>query len=300
MKTALSPEATARIERVERYLPDSDAFRARFGVKPDHETLTELGAWYQPPRWAAGAVGVIDACFLFDVVACVRPERVLELGVASGGSTSVLLRAMDAAGLELACGDARPAIRSFDLHPMCYSDRTKPVGSAVFEMAPQLARGVEVRSGLTSVELGPALAGENFPLAFIDANHQHPWPTLDLLALLPSLAPGAWVVLHDIDLPAAAARYERTHNTKVHWHDHGAKHLFDAWPFEKIRGEGEADNIGILRMPEPTPNLNALRLALSASINKPWETDPGERGRAILTGDRIENGENERHGGPRR
>ncbi|TVS06805.1 MAG: class I SAM-dependent methyltransferase [Phycisphaerales bacterium] len=290
MKTALSTTAQARMQRVKAYLPESDRFRERFGLKPDHEALIELGAWYQPPAWAAGAVGVIDACFLFDAVACLRPAKILELGVASGGSTSVLLRAMHHAGLALIDDDERPAVRSFDLHPMCYSDRSKPVGSAVFEMAPDLAHGVEVRSGVTSLDLNPTLAGENFPLAFIDANHQHPWPTLDILALLPALAPGAWVVLHDIDLPAAAERYERTHNTKVHWHDHGAKHLFDAWPFEKIRGDAEADNIGLVRLPDPAPTLAELRLALAPSINKPWETDPGERGRSILTGSPSEGG----------
>lgn len=284
MNAALSDASRSRVARVEAYLPLSAAFRDRFGVAPDPDALVELGAWYEPPKWAAGAVGVIDACFLFDVVACLRPAKILELGVASGGSTSVLLRAMHHARLALTDDDARPAVRSFDLHPMCYSDRSKPVGSAVVEMAPELAHGVEVRSGLTSVELGPTLVSERFPLAFIDANHQHPWPTLDILSLLPALEAGAWVVLHDIDLPAAAERYERTHNTKVHWHDHGAKHLFDAWPFQKIRGEGEADNIGLVRLPDPAPSQSELRLALAGAINKAWETDPGEPGREILTG----------------
>ena len=36
-------------------------------------------------------------------------------------------------------------------------------------------------------------------LAFIDANHKHPWTAIDFLLLLPLIREGGVVVLHDMD-----------------------------------------------------------------------------------------------------
>ena len=94
-------------------------------------------------------------------------------------------------------------------------------------------------------------------------------PIADILALQPALRPGAWVVIHDVNLPRVAREHEQRTGTKVDWHQSGVERLLAHWPYEKIAGEGGAFNIGAIRMP--------LSGRLSAADFKdltdlPWET----------------------------
>jgi len=233
------------------------------------------------PSWAGGAIGVLDACFLYDLIAALRPTHLIEIGTASGGSTATMLRALHDHDIPLT--DAQgPTLRSFDLHPFCFSARTKPVGAAIHELVLHLAHGVSFTTGATSLDAGRTLAGFNAQLAFIDAEHRHPWPTIDLLALLPAMAPGAWVVLHDIDLPAAASRYEAAHSTRVDWHHAGAQWLYEAWPFEKLAGLGKASNIGAIALPDQPLTRAQWRSELAEVLARPFEVTPPPDAAALL------------------
>ena len=102
-----------------------------------------------------------------------------------------------------------------------------------------------------------------YDLAFIDGDHRHPWPLLDLLHLAPVLAAGAWVALHDVALarilPSCASR--------------GAEWLFDLWPGEKLAGTGDAENIGAVRLPVALAEL--LPMAVQLIERATWEAQPG-------------------------
>lgn len=276
-------QADRRVAMLDGYRQTHDAIRARCGRGADPAALTALARDYAMPDWSAGAVGVLDACFLYDLITAVRPTRVIEVGTASGGSTATILRALHESAIPLT-DDQGPVVRSYDLHPYCFSDRTRPVGSAVGELTPQLAHGVRFTTG-TSLDAGRDLAGFDAQLAFIDAEHRHPWPTIDLLAILPALAPGAWVVLHDIDLPAAAKRYEQAHSTAVDWHHAGAQWLFKAWPDDSLAGRSGARNIGALALPDHPITRAHLRAQLADAIARPYEIDPPPQARALLLAD---------------
>lgn len=253
--------------------------RERFGLGLDERALRRVAERYAPPAWAVGCIGVVDAMFLYDMVAGVRPHQMIEVGVAGGGSTSLLLVALADCGRAMVDGRGRAALQSFDLHPWCYFDRRRAVGSAVEEMAPELRAGLQLHVGMVAADAGRLLADDPVALAFIDADHRHPCPTADLLHLLPALAPGAWVVLHDIDLPAAAARYESAHGVEVEWHQAGAQLLYEFWPYEKFRGTGDGANIGAIRIPTARP-VNAP--ILRDLIDRPWETTPDGASRRVL------------------
>ena len=83
---------------------------------------------------------------------------------------------------------------------------------------------------------------------FIDANHNHPWPSLDLMASLDSLSVGAIVVLHDINLPLIHPQFPA-------W---GVKHLFDDLDVarETSQDDRELPNTGSITVPE---NKHLLR-----------------------------------------
>ena len=62
---------------------------------------------------------------------------------------------------------------------------------------------------------------------------------------------GAWILMHDIDLPAsidrALARGEKIDFERCF----GAKYVFDCWPEAKIR----SGNIGVIRIPRNRRSL---------------------------------------------
>jgi len=255
---------------------------AHFNIAPCEARLSQTLDNSRLPEWAQGGVSRTDASFLFDLVRAVDPRLILELGVAAGGSSLVMLRTLEAIGRPITDGEGEPVIRAFDLHPFCYCARTKPIGSGMLEAAPALARGVRFTPRTTSLDLPAVFESASVDLAFIDADHRHPWPTVDLLAMLPTLRPGAWVALHDIELPEIARRHEARTGEAVNWHEHGARLLFNAWPFEKIRSSDDPSNIGALRVDDPTTVVRRWGAGLRDLLNAPWETEPGERARAML------------------
>lgn len=279
-----TPDREQRERTLADFLPAHHRIRHRFGLPPDPDALARFAAWYTPPEDARGAVLLDDALFLFDMVQCLRPLRMVELGTASGVSTAVLLKSMAAAhGRDSAA--AGWSVPTYDLLSHCYWDADVPIGYAVRIMTPELAdRAIFHAPGIASDiarDFGPSGAGP-LPLLFIDACHKHPYPVGDLIGVLPALAAGAWVILHDINLPARAAAYEQRTGEKVHWGERGAKLLFDHWPYEKLSGCGSIPNIGAIRLPARTSGIDFDPSILAPLIAQAWETDPDDATRQRL------------------
>lgn len=286
MTTAAMTAAERRYLDLLELEPAQGHVRRRLGLaESDPAALRRVAELYEAPAWSKGCVSRFDAMFLYDMVRGVRPRRVVEVGVASGGSTATILAALADAGVPLVDERGEAAVQGFDVLAHCYFDPSRPVGSAVREMAPGLEHGVRVHTGRTAVDAGRMLAGQGVGLAFIDADHRHPCASADLLALVPALAPGAWVVLHDIMLDEATRRWaKKSGKMAADGGQHGAQWLFEGWPFEKIRGGGDAErvgagNIGAVRLPED----RAVTAAdLRHVIDRAWETQPEKRAAGLL------------------
>lgn len=243
--------------------------RARMGRPVDEASIRRMPERYRPPEWVSGFISLDDAVFLYDMARCVEPDRILEIGTASGVSAAVLLMALSDIGRGMRDESGTPRLYTYDISPWCYFDTSRPVGSAVDDMVPQLAGGVIVRTKAGAATAGREFADRPVDFAFLDANHCHPYPIADILALQPALKPGAWVVIHDVNLPRVAREHEERTGVKVNWHQAGVEQLLAHWPHEKIAGESGAFNIGAIRMP-----LSG-RLAVQdfkALIDLPWET----------------------------
>lgn len=266
-------DAAGRLERLTASPETHRAVRAHFGRTADADAVRRVADRYDPPAWTQGKIGLGDALFLYDLVRCIEPARIIELGTASGASSALLLLALHDLGRPLRdeCNEAR--LHSFDISPWCYFDKDRPVGSAVMEMTPELRHGLKLHPFERAPDAARLFAPNPVPFAFLDANHCHPWPIADVLALQPALAPGAWVAVHDIELPRMARGYEEATGQKVDWHQKGVQVLFEHWPFEKIRGVGEAFNIGAIRMPEKRI-LTAEDFR--GALDIPWESAPSD------------------------
>ncbi|WP_231123647.1 class I SAM-dependent methyltransferase [Nocardioides sambongensis] len=79
-----------------------------------------------------------------------------------------------------------------------FGDPTEANGFLIEQIYPVGAVRVDQRPFTTTLDL-PEL-GEHFDMAFVDANHQHPFPTLDTLLIRPFLQGSSIVLHHDLKL----------------------------------------------------------------------------------------------------
>ena len=261
--------AHARVQHVLLYRPSPPApeattdvrLRNRFGEAPVDRA--GLDAMYQPPAWATGYVSGADAAFLAHMVAAHRPRTVVELGVASGASSAVLLQALDQL-----TGDGPRTLYSCDVRPTCYFNDAYATGQACIDMYPAPQALWHQAFTTDARKLAQVLPPEGVDLTFIDANHSHPWPLLDLLHATAFARPGSWVILHDIELPVQHPEHQV----------YGPRWLFQAWPFNKVKGLGPWTSIGAVQLPDDLALLTPLALAL---LERPWEQPPSAEHTAL-------------------
>lgn len=166
---------------------------------------------------AIGSITKDQAEFICDVISRQKPETVVEVGVASGRSSAVM-------GLCLS-ENGRGKLHGFDFSDAYYGDQNLPVGFLINEvMEPAEQLHVEININSFSFEVGKKLQGAKIDVAFIDANHQHPWPTLDSIALLPFLSEDAIVLHHDLRLFA----------NPDYQHGVGPKFVYDNVPRDRV------------------------------------------------------------------
>lgn len=145
--------------------------------------------------WTDGhyAVDGSDLSLLNMCMAAARPDLVIEIGTATGLSTAALAVLQDHHGIA-------GHVRSYDLRDVLWFDESRAVGDLVPQVAGPLAERVHIRTGVTALDVAGDVEVGTAGLAFIDASHQHPWPLLDTLLILPLMAPRAPIVHHDLQL----------------------------------------------------------------------------------------------------
>ena len=211
-------------------------------------------------RTEPGGIGVDDAGFLLSLLETSNPAHVLEIGVASGKSTLMLLRMLEKTS-------PKTTLVSVDLAAEYFADKSKPVGYLVTEnyQTPPANWRLLTQVGAMNFASHPEILrldqNSRYGFVFIDANHAHPWPTLDALCVLPFCVPGAWIAFHDINLPL------------IWWvGDYpcfGAVHVVQNWPLDVvISDETPIPNIGAIRLSD-TANHDAARLI--AALEQPWD-----------------------------
>jgi len=215
-------------------------------------------------RNCSGAIGMGDLLFLHAFVSVVAPDRVVEIGTLSGFSAAVIA---DAVAQHQRPESESVLVDTIDLSQRCLTDPTKPVGFVIPQLVPHLSSRIRVHGGQDAGYLEQIARAGELQLVFIDADHQHPRPTLDLIRVSRFVRPGGWVVVHDIDLGSLAERMRAAGVAVEHGAPSGAQWLFEAWPFEKISG----GNIGALRLPSKVRNLVPFALAM---LRIPSELEP--------------------------
>jgi predicted O-methyltransferase YrrM len=186
----------------------------------------------------------------------------VEVGTASGFSTGLLCHALDFVRQSGRIGDDFRVV-TYDIDTEFYANREKASGDAAREQLPrELLEHVIFRAPATVADFARDFDPGEIRLLFIDADHRHPWPTLDLLGALDYLAPGAVVILHDINLPLIHQEFQA-------W---GVKRLFDALDVVKdIAEDPRRPNIGSVTIPGAKDTLRDQLLQILYA--HPWEVD---------------------------
>jgi predicted O-methyltransferase YrrM len=213
------------------------------------------------PEWVTGSLSYEDARFLFQRALEKAPERVVEIGTASGFSTAVLAHALRFAATAALIGP-RFEVVSYDISPVLYYDSTREVGDAARGMLPdELLEHVVFRNPAMAINVREYHGRDSIEFLFLDAHHGHPWPTLDLLATLDQLRAGGVVVMHDINLPVVSPEFSA-------W---GVKYAFDDLDLDKEVDESDFSNIGSFVVPRNKARLRDQLLTILYDYR--WETE---------------------------
>jgi predicted O-methyltransferase YrrM len=194
-----------------------------------------------------GGIGSRDYFFLTCLVSILAPHRVIEIGTLTGFSAAII-----AAAIYHQHGD-RPdvTVETIDSQTHCIIDTTRPIGFEMPDLIPDLVSSVRIHTGRESDFAREIAAPGEFGLAFIDADHRHPWPLLDVLRLAPYIQSGGWILLHDIQLGTYGETERDAGRELEGGTPFGAEWLFERWPFRKIR----SFHIGAIELP---PRKDAL------------------------------------------
>jgi hypothetical protein len=157
-----------------------------------------------------GSVTPEEVDWLQQLIVRHRPRSVLEVGTASGLTTGLLAALLDEHG-----GDR---VVTIDHDNTFFGDPTKENGFLIPQVYP--SGRVEVDRRPFTLSSSVPGSGDRFDMAFVDANHQHPWPLIDTLCVLPALE-GPRVLVHD-DL---TIYLDQDKGRGI-----GPKHLFDQFP----------------------------------------------------------------------
>ena len=119
----------------------------------------------------------------------VQPQKVLEVGVAAGGTTAVMLKALSLLGSEA-------VLHSVDLNADYYANPALETGYMAKSLPEEARQAWRLHTGGTAGAFLDSI-GPGIDLVVLDTAHVLPGELLDFLAVLPYLADGAMVVLHD-------------------------------------------------------------------------------------------------------
>lgn len=175
--------------------------------------------------------------FLCGLIKESNPEKIVEIGVAAGGTTSVVMNCVSILGMNT-------EIYSLDLNTELYYDKSKNTGYLAAECNQILTEKVKhhLYTGGISVEFLEKI-GEGIDFLILDTAHIMPGELLDFLACLPYLKSDAVVVLHDIV----------SYHTGSDSEGFATQLLFDVVSADKVIG---VDDEGMFAY----PNIGAFRI----------------------------------------
>lgn len=157
----------------------------------------EVDLWYEPTKKMREDVNYVcemteyEHAFLSGLLREHKPKKILEVGVAEGGTTALILNVLNSFkyGYEMF---------SVDLCEKYYRDANKTTGFYVDELKIDRANHKFLLGESVADEIG--IIGDKVDFVIIDTTHCMPGEVLDFLTIYPFLSENAVVILHDVNL----------------------------------------------------------------------------------------------------
>jgi predicted O-methyltransferase YrrM len=242
-------------------LADFDSAYARLatmlgktGKTPSAGELTFLESIGKRRIYYPGTIGPTDYLFLTAFISILEPQRVVEIGTLTGFSAGVI-----AAALARRHGSAGASwVDTIDISVQCVIDRTRPSGFEIPETFPELVPLIRLHVPRDATVVLQIAKRDELEVTFIDADHRHPVPLLDLLRVAPCVRSGGWIVLHDVQWGTIGRKAAEAGESLRGGSSYGAEWLFERWPFRKISG----GNIGAVQLPGEKSKLIPFALRM--------------------------------------
>jgi hypothetical protein len=136
-----------------------------------------------------------ERAFLNGIIRKTKPKTVVEIGLSAGGSTSVILNAMqDMKGSKL---------YSFDYNTIWYrdvhlgKDVGRKTGFLASQIVPKLTSKWQLFTGGVPCKFFDVLPEDGVDICFIDTAHFNPGEHLNILEVLPFMKKNALIIYHD-------------------------------------------------------------------------------------------------------
>ncbi len=222
--------------------------------------MNQLNTIYQAPlKNIKRKISRVDGEFLYKEIVQNNPTFLVEIGIAAGFSSSIILAAMET--VRETDKSAYNHLHSFDFQEHCFWDKFLATGMLIDQLIPEQQDYYSLHTKNSVLDIGNYLEKGSVEFAFLNSvRHQHPWPTLDLLGLLPYMSPHACICINDINLPTLHPGFN----------NFGSHYLFEFLDVAKFKSEAEIPNIGSILI-----NYNKRELwnqTYNLLISVPWET----------------------------
>ena len=205
-----------------------------------------------------------DSAFLCGLLRESRPRKILEVGVADGGSTAVILQAMTDLGAPF-------SLHSVDIRTRAFRAPDLEIGYLGSRAAQELnaADSFFLHSGVILPQVIEDIGGE-IDFLILDTAHTLPGETLDFLTAFPFLSPDAMVCLHDIRQNLKLPPSSMNIATNVLYHSVAAEKYLNT---DETRQPDLCPNTGAFRCTEDTARYIGN---VFGALTQNWFRMPGE------------------------
>ena len=215
-------------------------------------------------RYSSWQLANIEPYFINGIIRKYKPKKCLEIGVANGGSSIIILNAIK---------DIKNSfLISLDLNTELYCNSLLKTGDNVYKYFPELTKNWKLYTGDQSHKFLDKL-NLKFDFLLLDTAHFSPGELINIIEVLPFLEENAIIVLHDIMYHLPSNNYFRPKEIKFHPSN---IFLMTSLYGDKVIIEEDNKrimNIGAIRL---YPNQKKYYLNYFLLLLTPWEYLPNE------------------------
>ena len=196
-----------------------------------------------------------DSAFLCGLIKKHAPKKILEIGVAAGGTTAIILKCLEQ-------NEEPYQMYSVDINSFYYRKPQEKCGYLAEGTIKKLKHGTHQFLFGTGIASHLDNIGNEIDFVILDTTHSLPGEMLDFLVIFPFLSKGAVVCLHDIALSQYKVYAEHSYCTAILLSAVSGDKMINLKALED--DEYSYPNIGAFRLTDETkPSLANLFIALT-------------------------------------